>query len=189
VAYSLEQMREAAAVRGGECLATESARGVDRVFWRCPRGHTWETRAARVVHEGRWCPRCRNIKYETAAERSAAKNRQTLEYYHRNRDRLLPERRARHRGWALKYKYNLSEQEYDKRLAEQGGLCGLCHRPPGEDELFVVDHDHETEEVRGLIHRKCNLAIGFLEDRLDLLEAAVTYLKRFVRQADASAAA
>jgi len=47
-------------------------------------------------------------------------------------------------------------------LKEQGGLCPLCGKPidhtvKGEG---VVDHDHDTGEIRGILHRSCNAAEG-----------------------------
>lgn len=44
----------------------------------------------------------------------------------------------------------------------QGGLCPLCGKPvdltvPKEG---VVDHDHETGEIRGVLHRSCNSGEG-----------------------------
>lgn len=49
-----------------------------------------------------------------------------------------------------------------KWLNEQGGLCPLCGYPidlriPKEG---VVDHNHDTGEVRGVLHRSCNAAEG-----------------------------
>lgn len=49
-----------------------------------------------------------------------------------------------------------------KTLREQGGTCPLCLLPidlsiPREG---VVDHDHETGECRGILHRSCNAALG-----------------------------
>lgn len=44
----------------------------------------------------------------------------------------------------------------------QNGLCGICQLPidttiKGEG---VVDHDHKTGEIRGILHRSCNAAEG-----------------------------
>lgn len=49
-----------------------------------------------------------------------------------------------------------------RQLGEQGGLCPMCKTPidlkiKGEG---VIDHDHDTGEVRGILHRSCNAAEG-----------------------------
>ena len=48
---------------------------------------------------------------------------------------------------------------------KQGGLCPLCGKPislqvMGNKSDYVVDHDHETGEIRGVLHRSCNAAEG-----------------------------
>lgn len=46
-----------------------------------------------------------------------------------------------------------------RALAQQGGVCPLCARSiPRADA--VLDHDHATGEVRGVLHRSCNAAEG-----------------------------
>lgn len=49
-----------------------------------------------------------------------------------------------------------------RKLKEQGGLCPLCNTPidlkiKGEG---VIDHDHDSGEIRGILHRSCNAAEG-----------------------------
>lgn len=49
-----------------------------------------------------------------------------------------------------------------KQLEAQGGVCPLCMKPidlsiPREG---VIDHDHESGECRGVLHRSCNAALG-----------------------------
>lgn len=45
----------------------------------------------------------------------------------------------------------------------QSGKCGLCkwHIVKGED---VLDHDHATGAVRGVLHRTCNALLGKVEN-------------------------
>lgn len=47
-------------------------------------------------------------------------------------------------------------------LKQQGGLCLLCQKPidMSTAKEGCVDHDHETGEVRGVLHRSCNAAEG-----------------------------
>lgn len=68
------------------------------------------------------------------------------------------------------------DDEYDRRLNEQGGGCAICGEFPTEKKL-AVDHDHETGRVRGLLCMRCNTALGHFEDSITLLEAAIDYLE------------
>ncbi len=52
-----------------------------------------------------------------------------------------------------------------KLLKAQGGVCCLCKEPidleiPKEG---ILDHDHGTGEVRGVLHRWCNGQLGKVE--------------------------
>lgn len=49
-----------------------------------------------------------------------------------------------------------------RRLQEQGGLCPLCTKPIDLTiaREGVIDHDHETGEIRGVLHRSCNSGEG-----------------------------
>ena len=70
-------------------------------------------------------------------------------------------------------KFNLTEEQYQQMLQNQHGHCAIC--PTTED--LVVDHCHDTGKVRGLLCRKCNVALGMFADSKDKLEAALNYLK------------
>jgi hypothetical protein len=76
---------------------------------------------------------------------------------------------------SLKYNYGMTLDEYDAMLIKQGGVCALCGKPPTEKRL-AVDHDHATNEVRGLLHNMCNLLLGTAQDDPRLLHAGIRYL-------------
>lgn len=64
--------------------------------------------------------------------------------------------------------YGISLAEWDRILAEQGGGCGICERPPRERETFHLDHEHshgQSGRVRGILCPYCNTRlIGRLKD-------------------------
>jgi hypothetical protein len=76
----------------------------------------------------------------------------------------------------LKRKYGITPEEYDARLAEQGGGCAVCGRPPKAGKSLHVDHDHETGYVRGLLCFSCNAALGHFQDDLERIDAALIYV-------------
>ena len=74
--------------------------------------------------------------------------------------------------------YGLTLQEYGDMLLDQGGGCAICDSPPTEGGKLVVDHDHATGAVRGLLCGTCNSGIGMLKDDPRLLASAIMYLLR-----------
>jgi len=79
----------------------------------------------------------------------------------------------------LKRKYGITEADYDALLAAQGGVCALCGKKPGRVRL-AVDHDHVTGRVRGLLHARCNQALGPLEWSDTVLVRTVEYLNKII---------
>jgi len=60
----------------------------------------------------------------------------------------------------LKYLYGLTIDSYTALLDKQGERCAICRSP---DRRLVVDHDHQTGRVRGLLCNRCNNHLGWLE--------------------------
>ena len=76
------------------------------------------------------------------------------------------------------YKYGLTKEQYFKLLESQDNSCAICNTPQSElKQSLVVDHNHTTGEVRGLLCTYCNVGIGMLKENEDNLIAAVQYLK------------
>jgi hypothetical protein len=75
---------------------------------------------------------------------------------------------------ALRRKYRMSIEDYDRMLAAQGGVCAICKGPSKrKNGLFDVDHDHKTGKVRGLLCHGCNTGIGLLGDDPRVWERAI----------------
>lgn len=83
--------------------------------------------------------------------------------------------------------FRLTAAEYEERLAKQGGVCAICRQSPEAVGRLHVDHDHTCcpgrescgKCVRGLTCRKCNHALGLLEDDPQRVTRLIAYLKRF----------
>lgn len=66
-----------------------------------------------------------------------------------------------------------SKKEKEKKELRDSGTCALC----GTTENLVVDHDHETGFVRGILCHPHNVALGFFSDNIAHMAAAIEYLK------------
>ncbi|WNV48158.1 DNA exonuclease VII [Caulobacter phage Quill_5.2] len=49
-------------------------------------------------------------------------------------------------------------------LAKQKGRCAICNLPIKSSEIPVLDHNHETGAVRGVLHHSCNAVLGKIEN-------------------------
>lgn len=83
----------------------------------------------------------------------------------------------------LKTKYGLSLQDVDRMVTEQAGRCLICLGELGAGKTPHVDHCHVTQQVRGVLCRNCNTAIGMLgDDVANVLRAADYLLQRDKRE-------
>lgn len=73
----------------------------------------------------------------------------------------------------IKSRYGLEADQFHALLIHQAGRCAICRTELSDS---VVDHDHVTGEVRGLLCRTCNTALGGFRDSPATLYSAIEYL-------------
>lgn len=98
----------------------------------------------------RYCKRCHGTRCKASAEK-----------HHGGR-----------RGYLMKLRYGITEEEMKALLFAQGGLCAIC----GSAKAAHVDHDHSSGDVRGVLCFNCNGGLGRFQDDPGVLEAAIAYL-------------
>jgi hypothetical protein len=79
------------------------------------------------------------------------------------------------RTYDLKYRYGITEEQYDLMFNKQKGICPICKKPLNND--IHIDHDHLSKIVRGLLHGNCNRFLGFGNDNIEIFNNAIDYLK------------
>lgn len=96
-----------------------------------------------------------------------------------------PEKAKRYRRQnMLRMNYGMELADYQAMHEAQDGRCAICDVKEAEapkGRLFV-DHDHETDEVRGLVCSNCNLAIGLFDDNVKRIEQAIRYIRYHERK-------
>jgi hypothetical protein len=83
------------------------------------------------------------------------------------------------RDGIIRRQYGITLADYEQMLHEQNYKCAICGN---EDEVegrrLAIDHCHNSGKVRGLLCGKCNRALGLFYDNQELLENAISYLKK-----------
>ena len=82
--------------------------------------------------------------------------------------------RACKRAHDLNRKWGITPEQFDSLLKAQGYKCGICGRV--EEKYWKVDHNHTTDDIRGLLCHRCNTGIGLLGDDVRRLLSACQYL-------------
>jgi hypothetical protein len=143
-------------------------------------------------------------KMLSAAERLVYQRIQQNDYRERNRGRInaykriwMKEYRAaypeRELAIARKYKskhpervqaaqrkriYGMGSKGFDEFVKQQGGGCAICGNQDWAGHTPHVDHDHVTGNVRGILCRLCNTALGMIKDNPKTALAMATYLEK-----------
>lgn len=116
------------------------------------------------------CQRCGAL---IVAHRASRRFCESCQIDHRKptRERTRPDRSYKVR------KVGLTLAEYDAMVLARGGLCDICGKKPVEQRgSLCVDHDHETNTIRGLLCSPCNRGLGLLGDTAESVGRAARYL-------------
>src|SRR5437899_621710 len=82
------------------------------------------------------------------------------------------------RIWGVDPSFNA--KSFNELKKNQGDRCALCRRKTN----LVLDHDHTTGKVRGLLCRTCNLFVGLYEVRgIRFFYAIEAYLNKTTKSA------
>ena len=82
----------------------------------------------------------------------------------------------------LKYRYNLTIDQYNDLILTQHNRCAICNiffDGETRNTTVHVDHDHNSNKVRGLLCNTCNVTIGSAKEDITILLNAITYLTHF----------
>lgn len=76
--------------------------------------------------------------------------------------------------------YGISLEEYNLRVKDADECCEICKKHISQlSKRLVVDHNHQTGALRGLLCNNCNSILGMAEDNIQTLLNALDYLSYY----------
>ena len=87
----------------------------------------------------------------------------------------------------LLYKYKMSVSVFEELLSAQGNKCSICKQYFKNDTDTCIDHNHSCcnskltcgKCTRGILCRRCNVALGGFRDDTTILKNAIKYLEYY----------
>lgn len=135
------------------------------------------------------CRDCRRKERRAYYLRNSAKEIQTARLWVKNNPEKCRTRDQnrhienpyRQRDFQRQSRYGVTPESFKTMRRVQNGKCDICLRKLREgrrQESLVIDHDHKTGRVRGLLCRGCNSGLGHFKDDLERMRKAVAYLEK-----------
>ena len=104
----------------------------------------------------KWCPECQEVLPEQC--------------YHKNKSTKDKLAKICKKCSVV----NLNTVKALKELHTKHDSCDICG---ATDRTLLLDHDHDTKEFRGWLCIKCNTAIGYFHEDVNLMYKAINYVK------------
>ncbi len=81
----------------------------------------------------------------------------------------------------LKRTHGITSDEYQKKLKSQNKRCAICGKLDTDNNwgVLTVDHNHRTNQIRGLLCNRCNTSLGNCEENIQILKNMLTYLEEY----------
>ena len=122
------------------------------------------------------CSKCKETKpYEQFPRRAEGRNgyRGVCKKC-RNKQNKRLYKPGQRRDMHLRATYGITLEQFNELLDRQYGLCA---NPACRNDATVVDHNHHTGEIRGLLCSGCNTAAGLAGDHPEKLRGLADYLE------------
>src|ERR1039458_4294576 len=103
------------------------------------------------------------------------------EYYkeYNSRSDIREHRKGLVRENHLKRNYGITPEQHKQMFISQNGKCAICFEVFTHSKDVCVDHNHNTNQIRQLLCRNCNLMIGHSRENSQILSNGIDYLNKW----------
>lgn len=91
------------------------------------------------------------------------------------------EHRKKYRNRYYKNTYGITLENFEAIFQAQDCRCAICLCELDIDldsKKAHLDHNHTTGKIREILCVRCNKGIGYLQEDIDIMESAISYLKK-----------
>lgn len=74
--------------------------------------------------------------------------------------------------------YKIDEISFNEILNFQDNKCDICKISFLNLKHIHIDHNHETNKIRGLLCVNCNTGIGLLKENINIMQEAIKYIRK-----------
>ena len=113
-------------------------------------------------------PQCKVCRLTYLANNKEKTHKYGKEYRKNNKDKT--------RNYSLKRNYGITLEQKQQIYVKQNKKCAICPRYIETVNSACVDHEHTTGKIREILCRKCNSALGLLQDNPEICFAAGNYI-------------
>ena len=136
----------------------------------CHKSLPWDCFSHRITENKRYlrssCKDCSQVKWKKWAD---------LHPEHKD-NKVVSDKKA-HLAYKKYDRHGITRDQYLIMLEVQQGGCAICKLVEKDNSDLSIDHNHDTGDVRGLLCKQCNRALGLFGDNIMRLESALEYLR------------
>ena len=128
--------------------------------------------------------RLKELKRQSYARNSDSAKATIKKYWNKNKESILEKAKQKYKNnpelykeRAIIYKYGITYKDKEEMYMSQDGKCLICNNQFPIQDLHI-DHNHNTNEVRGLLCPQCNTSLGLLKEDINTLMNMIDYIEQ-----------
>lgn len=154
---------------------------------RCKREKPVDSFGKRTNRPGQYssyCRKCLASYYQKRYQNLTTTQKLAIQKRHAAYQRKWYEKNRRHvLDQQCSQKYGLSVSDYRELCDHAKNVCQICGQPETityrkRKRALVIDHNHKTGKIRGILCNKCNTLLGYANDSVNRLKVAIKYLNK-----------
>ena len=139
----------------------------------------------RKTFVGKPCRFGHRVRYKLRHQCVACTIAYAAKWARQNPEKRREQGQAQHR----KARYGVSRETFRRMLVSSAGVCAICRQLCVSGHALSIDHNHQCcsgekscgQCLRGLLCKACNRLLGDSRERIEVLQAAIRYLRQWSR--------